>query len=53
MYKNNDEQSNDNFWISYADLMAGLLFVFILIIGAIVIKYLYTQTDLQAIKTDL
>jgi len=47
--KNNDE----NFWISYADLMAGLLFVFILVIGAIIIKYLYTQNDLQVMKTDL
>jgi len=27
-----------NFWVSYADLMAGLLFVFILLIGAIVTK---------------
>ncbi len=53
MYKNKQENNNDNFWISYADLMAGLLFVFILIIGAIIIKYLYTQTDLQAIKADL
>ncbi len=52
MYNNNKE-NNENFWISYADLMAGLLFVFILVIGAIIIKYLYTQTDLQAIKTDL
>jgi len=31
------EDSQDNFWISYADLMAGLLFVFILVIGAIII----------------
>mgnify|MGYP005992741835 CR=1 FL=1 len=52
MYKK--EQKNDeNFWISYADLMAGLLFVFILVIGAIIIKYLYTQNDLQVIKTNL
>ncbi len=50
----NKEQKNDeNFWISYADLMAGLLFVFILVIGAIIIKYLYTQNDLQVIKTNL
>ncbi len=50
----NKEQKNDeNFWISYADLMAGLLFVFILVIGAIIIKYLYTQNDLDVIKTDL
>jgi len=48
------KQSNEeNFWISYADLMAGLLFVFILVIGAIIIKYLYTQSDLKAIKTNL
>jgi chemotaxis protein MotB len=46
----NDEQ---NFWISYADLMAGLLFVFILLLGAIVVKYVYIQTDLQTIRTDL
>ena len=34
--KNNSESSN--FWISYADLMAGLLFVFILLIGSIMVK---------------
>jgi chemotaxis protein MotB len=34
--KNSNE--NSNFWISYADLMAGLLFVFILLIGAIMVK---------------
>jgi chemotaxis protein MotB len=33
--------------------MAGLLFVFILLIGAIIIKYVYAQSDLAAIKTDL
>lgn len=47
------ESNEENFWISYADLMAGLLFVFILVIGAIIIKYLYAQTDLKAIKTNL
>ena len=39
--KNNHNKSNSentNFWISYADLMAGLLFVFILLIGAIIVK---------------
>jgi len=35
--KKESEESN-NFWISYADLMAGLLFVFILLIGAIIVK---------------
>lgn len=49
MYKN--EQKNDeNFWISYADLMAGLLFVFILVLAAIVIKYIYTQNNLEKEK---
>lgn len=52
MYKK-QEENNENFWISYADLMAGLLFVFILLIGAIIIKYLYTQTDLQTMRVDL
>lgn len=50
---NNEQKNDENFWISYADLMAGLLFVFILVIGAIIVKYLYTQNDLQVIKTDL
>ena len=50
----NKEQKNDeNFWISYADLMAGLLFVFILVLGAIVIKYLYTQNNLEKEKLAL
>ncbi|MEZ4694543.1 MAG: OmpA family protein [Aliarcobacter sp.] len=50
----NKEQKNDeNFWISYADLMAGLLFVFILVIGAIVIKYVYTQNNLEKEKAAL
>lgn len=53
MYNNNNKESEENFWISYADLMAGLLFVFILVIGAIIIKYLYTQTDLETIRIDL
>ncbi len=38
MFNNKRSESDSNFWISYADLMAGLLFVFILLIGAIVIK---------------
>lgn len=54
MYQNNkNKDDTQNFWISYADLMAGLLFVFILLVGAIVIKYVFIQTDLQAIRTDL
>jgi len=54
MYQDNkNKEEAQNFWISYADLMAGLLFVFILLVGAIVVKYVFIQTDLQAIKTDL
>ncbi len=49
-HRNNAEQ---NFWISYADLMAGLLFVFILLVGAIVVKTVLIRSDLQAIRADL
>lgn len=45
--------TEQNFWVSYADLMAGLLFVFILVLGAIVVKYVFIQNDLSGIKTDL
>ena len=50
---NNEQKNEENFWISYADLMVGLLFVFILVIGAIVIKYLYTQNNLEREKQAL
>ncbi|AJD06414.1 OmpA family protein [Campylobacter lari] len=53
MIKNNSNSEENNFWIAYADLMAGLLFVFILLIGAIVVKYVLTQSDLQIIKENL
>ena len=46
MYKKENNQE-ENFWVSYADLMAGLLFVFILVIASIVIKYLYAQHSLE------
>ncbi|EEU7934593.1 OmpA family protein [Campylobacter coli] len=48
-----NEQEEGNFWIAYADLMTGLLFVFILLIGAIVVKYVLTQSDLREIKDNL
>ncbi len=48
-----DKGENQNFWISYADLMAGLLFVFILVVGAIVVKTLLIQSDLQTMRIDL
>ena len=48
MFKRNDSDNNtSNFWISYADLMAGLLFVFILLIGAIVSKSILMRQDLH------
>lgn len=40
-------KDNNNFWIVYADLMAGLLFVFILVLSAIVLKYIFTQNELK------
>ncbi|QKF74096.1 OmpA domain-containing protein [Aliarcobacter faecis] len=52
MYKK-DQNSQENFWISYADLMAGLLFVFILVIGAIVIKYAVSKNSLEEEKKAL
>ncbi|AJC84829.1 hypothetical protein (OmpA/MotB domain) [Campylobacter peloridis LMG 23910] len=53
MIKNSQNNEENNFWIAYADLMAGLLFIFILLIGAIVVKYVLTQSDLQIIKENL
>ena len=52
MYSN-EQKNEENFWISYADLMAGLLFVFILVLGAIVIKYVYSQNNLEKEKQAL
>ncbi len=53
MYKKEPNCEEQNFWISYADLMAGLLFVFILLVGAIVVRYVYVQQDLAAKKAAL
>ena len=47
MFKNNNINEESNFWISYADLMAGLLFIFILLIGAIVSKSIILKSDLH------
>ncbi len=47
MFKRRSHNDQSNFWISYADLMAGLLFVFILLIGAIVSKSMIMREDLQ------
>ncbi len=45
--RKHDTSEQSNFWISYADLMAGLLFVFILLIGAIVSKSILMRHDLH------
>jgi len=47
------EDSQDNFWISYADLMAGLLFVFILVIGAIIVKHNYMTAEFTKQKKSI
>ncbi|MBR8464864.1 OmpA family protein [Campylobacter sp. faydin G-140] len=48
MKLNKNQQDSSTFWISYADLMAGLLFVFMLLIGAIVVKYVLSQNTLAS-----
>ncbi len=45
-FKNSKKEDTTNFWVSYADLMAGLLFVFILLIGAIVTKSIILKNNL-------
>ena len=47
MFRKKSTDEGSNFWISYADLMAGLLFVFILLIGAIVSKSIILKSDLH------
>jgi chemotaxis protein MotB len=46
VFSQSKNSSDNNFWISYADLMAGLLFVFILLIGAIISKSIILKNDL-------
>ena len=47
---NNNNNNNTNFWISYADLMAGLLFVFILLVGAIIVKYSLLESKAKLLE---
>ncbi len=47
MFSKNNSDNSSNFWISYADLMAGLLFVFILLIGAIISKSIILKSNLH------
>jgi len=49
----NNNSDNSNFWISYADLMAGLLFVFILLIGAIIVKSSILKNSLKEKESTL
>ncbi len=51
--KKNAANEEQNFWISYADLMAGVLFVFILLIGAIVVKSVLMRHDLEDVRVGL
>lgn len=48
----NTADEKQNFWIAYADLMAGLLFVFILLVGGIIVKYVLTQANLAKTESD-
>lgn len=53
MFKNTNKSEESNFWLSYADLMAGLLFVFILLIGAIVVKSIVLKSNLDSKENSL
>ncbi len=53
MFEQENRDNDTNFWISYADLMAGLLFVFILLIGAIVVKSIVLKANLDSKETSL
>jgi chemotaxis protein MotB len=53
MLLKNNNNSETNFWLSYADLMAGLLFVFILLIGAIVVKSIVLKSNLASKENSL
>jgi len=53
MFNNDNKNEDTNFWLSYADLMAGLLFVFILLIGAIVVKSTVLKSNLDSKENSL
>ena len=53
MFYKNNKNEDTNFWLSYADLMAGLLFVFILLIGAIVVKSTVLKNNLNSKENSL
>lgn len=53
MFFKDKKNEETNFWLSYADLMAGLLFVFILLIGAIVVKSIVLKNNLHSKESSL
>jgi len=53
MFFKEKKDDETNFWLSYADLMAGLLFVFILLIGAIVVKSIVLKNNLNSKENSL
>ena len=53
MFFKDKKNEETNFWLSYADLMAGLLFVFILLIGAIVVKSIVLKNNLNSKENSL
>jgi len=53
MFNRDSKNDETNFWLSYADLMAGLLFVFILLIGAIVVKSSVLKANLSSKENSL
>ncbi|MBN2896673.1 MAG: OmpA family protein [Campylobacterales bacterium] len=52
-YTHGTTSEGSTFWIAYADLMAGLLFVFILIIGGVIVKYMLLKNESQLLEKDL
>lgn len=47
----NDERSS--FWLSFAGLMTGLFFIFVLIIGVVVVRYSISASQLAYLQKDL
>lgn len=47
------KETKDTFWIAYADLMAGLLLVFVMLIAAIMVKYVLNQNKLESKERDI
>lgn len=52
-HRQSPSPEGSTFWIAYADLMAGLLFVFILIIGGVIVKYMLLKDESRLLERDL